>query len=409
MKIQPSDKSDINIVLLESVHSNALECLQQQGFHNVTVINRALQDQELISAIENCHVLGLRSRTNIDKEVLKKAQNLMVIGSFCIGTNQIDLKECILKGIPVFNAPHSNTRSVAELVLGLTIMLFRDIFPKCFAAHRGVWCKTSAGSYEVRGKNIGIIGYGHIGSQVSILAESMGMHVYYYDIERRLPLGNAQQVKSLDDLLAISDVITLHVPETPITQNLFDDELFEKVKTGVCFINASRGSVVNIDALKRALQSKKIKGAAIDVFPCEPDARTTKFESPLTGMDNVILSPHIGGATEEAQLNIGLEVTQKLINFIDIGSTVGSVNFPSLSLTPHLGTHRIIHTHHNKPGMLKQINQAVADEDINVTSQYLLTTDDIGYVVLDIENGIHSTLISTLKNIDGTICIRTLY
>ncbi len=399
----------IKVLLLEGVDKSALESFNSFGFKNVEYLESALPKQELIKKLSDTVILGIRSRTSIDNKILSMAPNLLAIGCYCIGTNQVSVQEAALLGIPVFNAPHSNTRSVAELVIGLTIMLLRDIFPKNMAAHKGLWQKSAKDSHEVRGKVIGIIGYGHIGSQVSILAESLGMKVYYYDIVTKLPLGNARSAKSIEELVAISDVITLHVPETPQTNNMINGKLLKKAKKGACLINASRGSVVDIESLVKELDKKRIKACALDVFPTEPESKKSKFESSLRGRDNVILTPHIGGSTIEAQKNIGLEVSNKLIAYTLRGSTDGAVNFPSLNLPKHIGTHRIIHIHKNVPGMLQKVNSIIAKENINVQSQYLLTNADIGYVVVDIEKKASENLREALNLIKGTIKTRVLY
>ncbi|MFQ5729859.1 MAG: phosphoglycerate dehydrogenase [Waddliaceae bacterium] len=404
-----SDKKKIKVLLLEGVDQSAVDLFREHGYANVETIPSALHDEELLEKLQDTLILGIRSRTYLSEKILVQAPKLLAVGCFCIGTNQVALREAAFKGVPIFNAPHSNTRSVAELVMGLTIMLMRGIFVKSFAAHEGKWLKTATGSHEVRGKVLGIVGYGHIGTQVSVLAESLGMQVYYYDIKTKLPLGNAKSLGSLEELLKISDIVTLHVPETPETRNMMDEKHMGMMKNGAFLINASRGTVVNIDALSESLERGHIEGAALDVFPREPEDLSIPFESPLKGKPNVILTPHIGGSTLEAQRNIGVEVSRKLIHYSDRGSTEGAVNFPELNLPLHKDVHRILHIHKNVPGMLRQINKAIAEENINVQSQYLLTNLDIGYVVLDIEETVSDNLMKTLKQIQGTIRARLLY
>ncbi len=396
---------------MEGVHPRAIATLQRQGYTNLKTANTALSldDKDLWEQIYDANFLGIRSRSKITEEVLAAMPHLNAIGCFCIGTNQVDLKAACLRGIPVFNAPHSNTRSVAEMVIGFMIMLFRGIFPKSTAAHKGIWLKTAQGSSEVRNKVLGIIGYGHIGSQVSVLAEALGMRVFYYDAKSQLPLGNAKSCSTLSDLLKISDVVTIHIPETKATKILIGKEELATMKPDSFLINTSRGSIVDVDALTDAIDEKHLGGAAIDVFPKEPSNSKSPFTSPLIGRNNVILTPHVGGSTLEAQENISVEVSQKLVYYSDRGSTEGAVNFPSLSLPAHKGTHRILHTHHNIPGMLKQVNKILADEDINVLGQYLMTNEDVGYVVLDIEKSTSEKILKTLKNIKGTIRARVLY
>ena len=354
------------------------------------------------------HFIGIRSRTDLNAKVLSHAKKLVAIGCFCIGTNQVDKAAAQSLGIPVFNAPFSNTRSVAELVLGETLLLLRGIPEKSAQAHRGVWNKSAAGSVEARGKTLGIIGYGHIGMQLGILAETLGMKVRFFDIETKLPLGNASQAPTMTALLKEADVISLHVPETPQTKNMMGTAEFEVMKDGVIFINASRGTVVDIDALADALSSKKVAGAAIDVFPVEPKGNEEEFISPLRAFDNVILTPHIGGSTKEAQENIGLEVASKLAKYSDNGSTLSAVNFPEVSLPGHVGTSRLLHIHHNKPGVLTQINQMFAKHNINIAAQYLQTADQIGYVVIDIEVESRELALKELKQIEATIRVRLL-
>ncbi len=403
------EKEKIKVLLLEGIDDSASREFYDSGYTNVETVASALDAKELADMLRNTYILGIRSRTALSSEVLAMAPKLFAIGCFCIGTDQVALRDAALKGIPVFNAPHSNTRSVAELVLGLTIMLMRGIFEKNAAAHKGIWLKSAAGSHEVRGKMMGIVGYGHIGSQVSVLAEALGMQVCYYDILSKLPLGNARAVSTLEELLSLSDLVTLHVPDTNETRLLIGERQLGLMKRGSYLINASRGHVVDIDALNRYLHEGHIRGAALDVFPKEPKDSTAVFESPLRGKENVVLTPHIGGSTLEAQRNIGAEVARKLIHYSDRGSTEGAVNFPVLTLAQHKESHRILHIHINVPGMLQKINKAIADENINVQSQYLLTTQEIGYVVLDIEKKVSRDLLRALQEIEGTIRSRVLY
>lgn len=406
-------KDKIKILLLEGIHQSAVEVLGEQGYSKVELVPAALDRTLLLEKIANVHMVGIRSRTQLDREVISKAGKLMAIGCFCIGTNQVDLEVAASLGIPVFNAPHSNTRSVAELVIGQTIMLMRDIFPKSAAAHRGEWRKSARGSFEVRGKTIGIVGYGHIGSQVSVLAEAMGMRVLYYDIQSKLPLGNAESVADLDTLLSQAQITTLHVPATGQTTGMIGAAELAKMPKGAALINASRGNVVDLEALSQALESGHLKGAAIDVFPKEPSSNKMPFDSPLKGMDQVILSPHIGGSTMEAQANIGVEVAQKLAYFSDRGTTEGSVNLPEVNLPANEEAHRILHIHSNQPGMLGQINAVLGAGGINVIGQSLSTRNQIGYVVLDIAKDIGREALgqvrSRLRGIQGTIRTRILY
>jgi len=409
MSNQSLSKEKIKILLLEGVHQSALEELKLQGYTNIEYLKTSLAEAELVEKIANVHFIGIRSRTQLTDKVLSHAKKLVAIGCFCIGTNQVDTKAAQKRGIPVFNAPFSNTRSVAELVIGELLLLLRGIPEKSAQAHRGVWNKSAAGSVEARGKTLGIIGYGHIGMQVGILAETIGMKVRFYDIETKLPLGNASQANTLTSLLQEADVISLHVPETAQTQNMMGHAEFEVMKDGVIFINASRGTVVDIDALAEALDNKKVAGAAIDVFPVEPKSNDEEFVSPLRAFDNVILTPHIGGSTKEAQENIGLEVASKLAKYSDNGSTLSAVNFPEVSLPSHEGTSRLLHIHKNQPGILTKINQAFAEFDINIAAQYLQTDDEIGYVVIDIETEDSASALKALKKIEGTIKARILH
>ncbi|MFT5637126.1 MAG: D-3-phosphoglycerate dehydrogenase [Cognaticolwellia sp.] len=401
-------KDKIKILLLEGVHQSALEELKNKGYSNIEYLKTSLSEAELIKKIADVHFIGIRSRTDLNENVLSHAKKLVAIGCFCIGTNQVDKAAAQSFGIPVFNAPFSNTRSVAELVLGETLLLLRGIPEKSAQAHRGVWNKSAAGSVEARGKTLGIVGYGHIGMQLGILAETLGMRVRFFDIETKLPLGNASQAPTMTALLKEADVISLHVPETPQTKNMMGAAEFEVMKDGVIFINASRGTVVDIDALAEALSTKKVAGAAIDVFPIEPKSNDEEFISPLRAFDNVILTPHIGGSTKEAQENIGLEVASKLAKYSDNGSTLSAVNFPEVSLPGHIGTSRLLHIHRNQPGVLTKINQMFAKYDINIAAQYLQTADQIGYVVIDIEVENRELALKELKQIDATIRVRLL-
>ena len=402
-------KDKIKILLLEGVHQSALETLQSNGYTNIEYLKTSLPEDELIEKMKDVHFVGIRSRTHITEAVVEAASKLVAVGCFCIGTNQVDLKATQARGIPVFNAPFSNTRSVAELVLGQLILLLRRVPQKNAQAHRGGWDKSAEGSYEARGKTLGIIGYGHIGTQLSILAEHLGMRVRFFDIEDKLVLGNSEQVKSMDDLLAMSDVVSLHVPETPETKDMIGQAQLAKMKKGGILINASRGTVVDIDALTEALASGHIGGAAIDVFPVEPKSNNEEFESPLRQFDNVILTPHVGGSTQEAQQNIGIEVAGKLAKYSDNGSTLSAVNFPEVSLPEHVGRSRLLHVHENRPGVLTQINQAFAEKGINIEAQYLQTSADIGYVVIDVEADKADDALAELTAISGTIKTRVLH
>ena len=403
------EKDKIRILLLEGVHQSALETFKNNGYTNIEYLKTSLPEDELIEKVKDAHFIGLRSRTQITEKVVDAAKKLVAVGCFCIGTNQVDLNATRRRGIPVFNAPFSNTRSVAELVLGQLILLLRQVPSKNAKAHRGVWEKSAVGSYEARGKTLGIIGYGHIGTQLSILAEHLGMRVQFYDIEDKLVLGNSTQIKSLDTLLQTSDVVSLHVPETKQTQNMFGAQQIAQMKKGSILINASRGTVVDIDALAEALESGHLNGAAIDVFPVEPKSNSEEFQSPLRKFDNVILTPHVGGSTQEAQENIGIEVAGKLAKYSDNGSTLSAVNFPEVSLPQHTGRSRLLHIHKNQPGILTQINQAFAEKEINIEAQYLQTNEEIGYVVVDVQQDRAYDALAQLQQIDGTIKTRILH
>lgn len=402
------DKDKIKILLLEGVHQTALDAFAADGYTNIEYHKKSLGEAQLLEAIRDAHFVGIRSRTHLTEAVFAEAKKLAAVGCFCIGTNQVDLAAAQRRGIPVFNAPFSNTRSVAELVLAETIMLMRGIPHKNALCHSGGWTKSAEGSYEVRGKTLGIIGYGHIGTQIGILAEGVGMRVVFADIETKLPLGNARQA-SLDEVLAESDVVTLHVPETPETQNMIAAAELAKMKAGAHLINASRGTVVDIPALAAALQQGHLGGAAIDVFPVEPKGNDDEFVSPLRGLSNVILTPHIGGSTLEAQANIGAEVAAKLLKYSNNGSTVTAVNFPEVSLPAHGGKKRLLHIHENRPGMLARINEALSTTGVNIAAQYLQTRDNIGYVVIDTDSEAPDAALATLGALDGTLRSRVLY
>ena len=403
----PKDK--INILFLENLSQSAKIQFENAGYRNIRTLSGALSEEDLIKEIKNVHLLGIRSKTQITERVLENAIKLQAIGCFCIGVNQVDIDAATKKGIAVFNAPYSNTRSVAELVLGAAIMLIRRIPDKNSAAHKGIWLKEASNSYELRGKTIGIVGYGNIGTQVSILAEAFGMHVIYYDIVTRLPLGNAQSRKTLEELVFEADIVTLHIPDTRQTKNLINANVLSQFKKGSILINYARGEVVDVDALAEQLKSKRLNGAAIDVFPLEPEKSGDNFISPLQGLPNVLLTPHIGGSTEEAQLNIGIDVSQKLINFLELGSTNGSHSVPEINLPAQEGTHRILHIHNNIPGVLSAINSSLSANHINILSQYLKTNEDIGYVVLDIDSALSAQAFELLKDIKGTIKVRMVY
>ena len=403
------DKSKIKILLLEGVHSSAVQTFTKAGYSNVELLAHALEGDELKAKIADVHFVGVRSRTQLTREVLEAAKKLVGIGCFCIGTNQVDLIAAQEKGIVVFNAPYSNTRSVAELVLAEAILLLRGIPEKNAVAHRGGWLKSADNAFEIRGKTLGIVGYGSIGTQLSVLAEGLGMHVLFHDVVAKLPLGTAHQAASLEDLLSRSDIVTLHVPELPSTQWMMGEKEFAAMKPGSIFINAARGTVVVIDELAKALKSGKLLGAAVDVFPVEPKSNKDEFISPLRGLDNVILTPHIGGSTMEAQANIGLEVADKLVRYSDNGTTISAVNFPEVALPEHPGQNRILHVHHNVPGVLSAINQVFAENGINVAGQYLRTHEKLGYVVIDLEPGSSALALEKLAQVPGTVRCRVLF
>jgi D-3-phosphoglycerate dehydrogenase len=403
------DKSRIRIVLLEGVHDRAVENFARHGYRSVKRYKKALTGDELRAAIADAHFVGIRSRTRLTNDIIASAPKLMTIGAFCIGTNQIDLDAAMMKGIPAFNAPFSNTRSVAELVLAEITFLLRGIPAKNALLHRGVWAKSADDAREVRGKTLGIVGYGNIGTQLSVMAEALGMDVCFYDILTKLPLGNARMMPTLDELLAVSDVVTFHVPETPLTQGMMGREQFGRMKPGAMLINASRGTVVDIGAAAVALESKHLGGAAFDVFPAEPEGNDEEFLSPLRRFENVILTPHIAGSTIEAQANIGTEVSEKLVRYSDNGSTMTAVNFPEVSLPAHPGSHRLLHIHHNVPGVLSKINSVFSKNRINIAGEYLMTNARIGYVVIDVEAASSRIALKALAAIEGTIRTRVLF
>lgn len=402
-------KQKIKILLLEGVHPSAVEVFKAAGYENIDYQPAALPEEQLLEKIAGAHFVGIRSRTQLNAKVFAAAKKLMSVGCFCIGTNQVDLKAALTRGIPVFNAPYSNTRSVAELVLGQLILLLRGIPEKNAMVHSGGWSKSAEGSYEARGKTLGIVGYGSIGSQLSVLAESLGMHVIYFDTLTKLPLGNARQVTSMEELLSTSDVVSLHVPDVPSTRNMMRAEHFAQMKAGSIFINAARGTCVDIDALAAAITSKHLNGAAIDVFPKEPKSNDEEFVSPLRGLFNVILTPHIGGSTLEAQANIGLEVAEKFARYSDTGATTTSVNFPEVSLPVTPGKHRLLHIHKNIPGVLSAINLVFAENGINISGQSLMTNDTIGYLVMEVDAAYSDVALEKLQQINGTIRTRVLY
>lgn len=401
-------KDKIKILLLEGIQEQAVECFNQAGYRQVEILPSALQADELAERIADVHFLGIRSRTRLTASILERAEKLTAVGCFCIGTDQVDLSAARRKGIPVFNAPYANTRSVAELVLAEIVMLMRGIPAKNAAAHRGQWQKTAKGSFEVRGKTLGIVGYGHIGSQLGILAEGLGMRVIYHDIVRKLPLGNAEPATDLDALLAASDVVSLHVPDTEQTQNLIGAAELAKMQEGGHLINASRGKVVSIPALAQAIESGRIGGAAIDVYPSEPASKDEEFICELREFDNVLLTPHIGGSTFEAQENIAIDVSTKMTLYSDNGSTSGAVNFPEVNLPDHATARRIMHIHHNEPGVLQAINNAFSQAGVNIAGQYLQTLPDVGYVVMDVETDDAGPLLRHLNDIPATIRTRFL-
>lgn len=402
-------KTKIKFLMLEGIHDSAIEALARVGYTHVVCHPKALPEERLLEEIAAAHFVGIRSRTQLNEKVLAQAPKLVAIGCFCIGTNQVDLGAAARMGIPVFNAPFSNTRSVAELVIAEMVLLLRRIPERTAAAHRGEWQKTANGSYECRGKTLGIVGYGNIGMQVGVLAEGLGMRVIYFDIKSKLPIGNAQPVPTLDALLKESHVLSLHVPQDEKTDRLIGANEIAKMRPGAMLVNASRGNVVDIDALANALRSNQLGGAAIDVFPVEPKSNNDSFESPLRGIDNCILTPHIGGSTQEAQANIGVEVAEKLAHYSDNGTTVSAVNFPEVALPEHQGKHRLLHVHDNVPGIMSAINAVFSENDVNVSGQYLQTRGDTGYVVIDIEANYSEAVLDRLSAIPGTLRCRVLF
>jgi len=402
-------KERINILFLENISDKAVQYFKQQGYANVKKIAGALSEEELIKEVKDVHLLGIRSKTQITPKVLEAAKKLQAIGCFCIGVNQVDLKAATKKGVVVFNAPYSNTRSVAELVIGISVMLIRKIVDKNIAAHKGIWMKDAKGSYELRGKTMGIIGYGNIGSQVSVLCEALGMKVLFYDTETKLPLGNAVAAKNMKEVLSNSDIISLHVPETLQTKNLINRNNIKLFKKGSILLNYARGEVVDLKALSEAIKEGVIAGAGIDVYPWEPEKNGDHFDTPLQGLPNVILTPHIGGSTEEAQQNIGEDVSVKLFQYLERGITNGSHTVPAIGLPPVDGAHRILHIHKNVPGVLSAINTALSKNNINIVGQYLKTNEEIGYVVLDVDKKLSKRAMELLKEVKETIKVRMLY
>ena len=404
-------REDVRVVLLEGISETAARRFREAGYTQVTTHRGALARPELAEVLAGAHILGIRSRTQLDAELLAGARRLLAVGCFCIGTNQVDLAAAQGLGVPVFNAPYSNTRSVAELVLAEVILLLRRVPEKHMGCQRGEWAKSAVGCREARGKTLGIIGYGHIGTQLGVLAETLGMRVLFYDIEAKLALGNARPCSALEDVLALADVVSLHVPETPLTAGLIGARELALMQRGAALINASRGTVVDIAALAAALQSGHLAGAAVDVFPVEPESNADRFESPLIGLDNVLLTPHVGGSTEEAQESIGLEVAEKLVRYSDNGSTLSAVNFPEVALPPHPGSRRLLHVHENRPGVLSQVNDCIAASDANIDAQYLQTKGRVGYVVVDFQADAEAAaaLRASVARVPGTLRTRVLY
>jgi D-3-phosphoglycerate dehydrogenase len=409
MQLTSLDKSKIKFLLLEGIHESALRTLKSHGYENIEAVKGSISEQELLKKVTDIHFIGIRSRTQLTEVVFSAAEKLLAVGCFCIGTNQVNLDAALTKGVPVFNAPYSNTRSVAELVIAQAILLLRRVPEKNLLAHQGIWQKSAAGSFEARGKKLGIVGYGSIGSQLSVLAESMGMKVFLHDSVTKLPLGNANQVDSLEALMRECDVLSLHVPENPETRNMIGADELRWMKPESVVINASRGSVVDLDALAVALRENRIAGAAIDVFPHEPASNQDEFTSSLRGIPNCILTPHVGGSTMEAQENIGIEVSEKLIKYSDNGSSFNSVNFPEVTLPAYSGKHRLLHIHQNRPGVLSEINIVFAKNGININSQYLQTNNEVGYVVMDVDAEHSKEALNRLNEIDGTIRCRVLF
>ncbi len=409
MKKYSLDKSKIRVLLLEGIHENAVKYFTDNGYTDIECLKESLSGEELVDKLQQTHIVGIRSRTELRRDILLKTHKLLAIGCFSIGTNQVDIQDAKMLGIPVFNAPFSNTRSVAELVIAECIMLMRGIPEKNALAHNKIWLKSVKGSVEVRGKTLGIVGYGHIGSQVSILAEALGMNICYYDIVKKLSLGNARPVSSLEELLKVSDTVTIHVPSTQLTRNMIAESQIAIMKKGSCLINASRGDVVDYRAVAEGLRSCHLGGVAADVFPAEPSSDSEPFENELQEFQNVILTPHIGGSTLEAQANIGFEVAEKLVHYSDTGSTIGAVNFVEISLQPNMSKQRFLHIHENVPGVLKEINNFFASRNINISAEYLQTDPDLGYVIIETESDLDSSVLRDLKNIAHTIKARILY
>ncbi|UTW03162.1 phosphoglycerate dehydrogenase [Amphritea atlantica] len=403
------EKSKIKILLLEGVHQSALDTLNAHGYTNIEYHTGSLPEEELLERVKDVHFIGLRSRTQLTEEVFEAADKLIAVGCFCIGTNQVNLTAATMRGVAVFNAPYSNTRSVAELVIAEAILLLRGVAEKNAKAHRGEWQKSAKSSYEIRGKKLGIVGYGSIGSQLSVIAESLGMNVFFYDTITKLPLGNATQLGSLKELLNTCDIVSLHVPETPATKDMMGAAQFAEMKQDSIFLNAARGTVVVIDELCKALAEKRLLGAAIDVFPVEPRSNNDEFISPLREFDNVILTPHVGGSTLEAQENIGYEVAEKLIKYSDNGSSISSVNFPEVALPEHPDVHRLLHVHENVPGVMSSINSVFSENNINISGQYLQTNENVGYVVIDVDADTSEVALEKLKQVKGTIRCRRLF
>lgn len=409
MQLTSLDKSKIKFLLLEGIHESALRTLKSHGYKNIEAVKGSISEQELLKKVTDIHFIGIRSRTQLTEVVFSAAEKLLAVGCFCIGTNQVNLDAALTKGVPVFNAPYSNTRSVAELVIAQAILLLRRVPEKNLLAHQGIWQKSAAGSFEARGKKLGIVGYGSIGSQLSVLAESMGMKVFLHDSVTKLPLGNAIQVDSLEALMRECDVLSLHVPENPETRNMIGANELQWMRPESVLINASRGSVVDLDALAEALKENRIAGAAIDVFPREPASNRDEFLSPLRGIPNCILTPHVGGSTMEAQENIGIEVCEKLIKYSDNGSSFNSVNFPEVTLPAYSDKHRLLHIHQNRPGVLSEINTVFSKSGINISSQYLQTNNEVGYVVMDVDREHSKEALNRLNEISGTIRCRVLF
>lgn len=409
MAQQSLEKSKIRFLLLEGVHPSAIETLNRAGYFNIEQHSKSLPPEELKVALAGAHFVGIRSRTQLTEEMLAAAPKLIAIGCFCIGTNQVDLDAATRRGITVFNAPFSNTRSVAELVIAEAILLLRGLPEKNAAAHRGEWLKSAANSYEIRGKRLGIIGYGNIGMQLGVIAEGLGMSVQFYDVVNKLPIGNARQASTLDELLANSDVVSLHVPETTATHTMIGAKQIAQMPRGAILINASRGTVVDIDALADALREQHLRGTAIDVFPVEPRSNDDEFLSPLRDFDNAFLTPHVGGSTMEAQANIGQEVAEKLFRYSDNGTTTSSVNMPEVALPEHTGCHRLLHIHRNIPGMMTAINNVFSENGVNIAAQFLQTNEQVGYVVIDVDSDHSEIALEKLSALDGTLRCRVLF